>query len=242
MSRLLEAHLPCDNCGSSDALSVFENGTHCYSCKHTVRNKSQRVKLNVGPVPEVPLMLPDDFTLDIPEVGLQWLQKVQINTALCAEYRIGYSPQWLRIIIPAFHEDEFLGWQARAIYTSQNPKYIQAKRQKPILFYNHVRPHPWVVLTEDAASAIRLGGLGFPAISLLGSSLDGDGRQLKMLLEASQHFILWFDSDKAGLDATKKIQKRLDTCADVLHTITTKEDIKYLTDGQINEQLRCVLS
>tara|TARA_A100001391_G_scaffold47761_1_gene28458 strand:- start:1597 stop:3222 length:1626 start_codon:yes stop_codon:yes gene_type:complete len=32
-STAIRTHLPCDACGSSDALAVYTNGTYCFSCK-----------------------------------------------------------------------------------------------------------------------------------------------------------------------------------------------------------------
>lgn len=38
-SVLIQAHQPCDDCGSSDALSIYSDGhTHCFSCGKTKRN------------------------------------------------------------------------------------------------------------------------------------------------------------------------------------------------------------
>ncbi len=42
-SEILAAHQPCEDCGSSDALTVYANGTHCFSCgKTTPAGKSKR--------------------------------------------------------------------------------------------------------------------------------------------------------------------------------------------------------
>jgi len=32
MGTLIKSHLPCPSCGSTDALSIYDNGTHCFSC------------------------------------------------------------------------------------------------------------------------------------------------------------------------------------------------------------------
>ena len=39
MGQVVRSHLPCDDCGSSDALSVYDNGsTHCFSCGSSTRD------------------------------------------------------------------------------------------------------------------------------------------------------------------------------------------------------------
>lgn len=43
-SKLIEAHLPCTSCGSSDALSEYEDGTYCFSCGESKRLSNDEVK------------------------------------------------------------------------------------------------------------------------------------------------------------------------------------------------------
>ena len=48
-TQALKTHLPCDDCGSSDALSVYNDHTYCYSCTAFKRttNNNQRNNENV---------------------------------------------------------------------------------------------------------------------------------------------------------------------------------------------------
>ena len=39
-TQALKTHLPCDDCGSSDALSVYHDHTYCYSCTAFKRTKN----------------------------------------------------------------------------------------------------------------------------------------------------------------------------------------------------------
>ena len=39
-SVLVQSKLPCEDCGSSDALALYSDGhTHCYSCEKTKQGK-----------------------------------------------------------------------------------------------------------------------------------------------------------------------------------------------------------
>ena len=41
----LLTHQPCDDCGSSDALAIYADHTHCYSCdKHTWTNSDNSIE------------------------------------------------------------------------------------------------------------------------------------------------------------------------------------------------------
>jgi hypothetical protein len=39
MAQQLATHQPCSTCGSSDALTIYEWGSKCYSCGETKVNK-----------------------------------------------------------------------------------------------------------------------------------------------------------------------------------------------------------
>ena len=131
MSTLLRAHLPCPHCGSSDALAQYENGTTCFSCGHVTRQEKTQNRSNnnilVSSLSEE-VQLPEDFTANLENFSeaQAWLRKVQITPDLCKKYRIGFSIKWQRVIIPSLYNGSLLGWQGRAIFEAQNPKYIQA--------------------------------------------------------------------------------------------------------------------
>lgn len=38
MSEALLTHQPCDDCGSSDALAIYPDHTHCFACQKTRKN------------------------------------------------------------------------------------------------------------------------------------------------------------------------------------------------------------
>ena len=43
----LKAHQPCEDCGSSDALTVYEDHTFCFSCQKHTWTADDRPKLTV---------------------------------------------------------------------------------------------------------------------------------------------------------------------------------------------------
>jgi DNA primase len=178
--------------------------------------------------------LPEDFTFNIPEEGMRWLRSVNITQELCKLYNIGYSAGWERVILPSYLDGQLLGWQGRfvpfdSLKAKYVAKYLQAEGQKPLLFFSHsARRHPeFVVLVEDIASAIVL-GRHMPTIALLGTSLDREGKQVAMLAATCKNYIIWLDGDKAGIEATAKIQTRLDNVGLVLEIVRTEKDPKYV--------------
>ena len=50
-SEIVEAHLPCEDCGSSNALSLYQDHTYCFSCsKHTWTNGGSKQVTDDTPV------------------------------------------------------------------------------------------------------------------------------------------------------------------------------------------------
>ena len=44
MSKIVKAHAPCTDCGSSDALTIYEDGSFCFSC-NKVRKDGEVMEL-----------------------------------------------------------------------------------------------------------------------------------------------------------------------------------------------------
>ncbi len=232
----------CTDCGSSDGLSTYEDHTYCHSCKR-YRNQVTGL-LTTAPAfkfknDKTVKSLPEDFTYEIPEEGLAWLRRANITESLAKAYHIGYSPAWRRVILPSYLDGQLLGWQGRAASTGQQPKYLQAEGQKPLLFASYTaREHPeFVVLVEDTASAIVLGE-HLPTIALLGTSLDREGKQVALLSDLSKEYVLWLDGDRAGQAAARKIEARLDNVGLVLATISHPEDPKLVDHSAPNSIAR----
>ena len=76
-SEILRAHLPCPDCGSSDALSEYTDGhTYCYSC-NALHNSD-----------ETPTTKYDDF---ISDMTLKPLKKRGITESTCRKYQYYYT-------------------------------------------------------------------------------------------------------------------------------------------------------
>jgi len=61
MSKLIRSHQPCPDCGSSDALAVYDDGTHCFSCgatKKTTDGDLDDLAMDVPPTPQEPAVEP----------------------------------------------------------------------------------------------------------------------------------------------------------------------------------------
>ena len=50
VSKLIKAHQPCHKCGSSDALSLYEDGSYCFSCKTSTIGDEMEISENTPTV------------------------------------------------------------------------------------------------------------------------------------------------------------------------------------------------
>lgn len=71
-----------------------------------------------------------------------------------------------------------------------------------------------VILVESVINALTLWGYGLPAVALLGT---GSMSQIALLNSLDlRHYVLCFDGDKAGMQATAKFQKKLKASTSVV--------------------------
>lgn len=257
MGQVILKNQPCDHCASSDALQVYEDGKKCFSCGYS----SSTTTRFTGVIPKsynpdlptdlismlhIPLQLEVGqlaTAMGIPSLAWRWLWDNGIFADLISLYQIKYSPSWQRVIIPSYYLGKGIGWQGRAIYPNQTPKYIQAEGAKPNLFYSqdlrHGKVVDWVFIVEDAVSAMILGQY-HPTISILGSSLDYAGFKANALKLVAPNYVLWLDSDRAGRDGAIKIEKSLDSIGLVVDNVYTEKDPKYCDANTIRQIIKRV--
>lgn len=188
------------------------------------------------------VVLPDDITTDTIEFtqeALLWLYKADVRNNLIEDYGIGYSKDLNRVIIPVYDEsNNLLMWQGRGL-SSQQTKYLNTKSTKKqnAFFKSWVKSDKAeantfdsVVVVEDALSVIKVGQIT-QAVGVLGTSLSQT--QVNYLSKFTQ-VLFWLDGDRAGVDASNKMVKKLSMVTNT-HRIFTKKDPKKLSYAEIEE-------
>lgn len=243
MSNLVASHLPCEDCGSSDALSRYEDNTFCFSCS-TSRFVETRESM-IFPDEyhfevQKEFALPADFTYELPEKAKAWFYKYRVYEPM--EYLgAGWSPQLNRVILPVMDTVDsenirLIAYQARDLTGKSDQKYLTFKNPeytgRPRFFWPEYSNDQTIVV-EDILSAFRVGRVAGPTVSLLGTSLD-DG--LKLYLALNKRVIIWLDGDDPGLEAAQRLHAKLS-----LHTqvkiIYTAKDPKEYSDEEIKQIL-----
>jgi hypothetical protein len=178
------------------------------------------------------IVLPKDFSADIPIAGRLWLYRASITESLIKKYNIGYSEELKRVIVPVYRYNKLVWFIGRAVFKGQEPKYLAPSENRDRILFQSGKLNKTIVVTEDILSAIRVGQL-IGSVSLLGTKLSIE--QLTVLMDYK--VILWLDSDAAGRHAATKMAKELGMVTDV-YDVCTKTDPKMLSKQEIHDVLK----
>lgn len=179
--------------------------------------------------------LPEDFTLDIPDVGMLWLLKASITPYMARQRNIGWTEKYKRVVLPVYNRSgDLVFYQARAVLKGQEPKYLNpvVDRSKIMYWQTPNADKDVIVVTEDMLSAIRVGQF-IPTVSILGTKVS-----IAMVnrLTEYKHVITWLDPDEAGINGAASVRKAVAILTQTSN-ITSEVDPKNLTDKQIKEVL-----
>lgn len=184
------------------------------------------------------VVLPKDFTTEIPPKHAVWLYKAGIYKDTSELYGIGWSKALQRVILPIYRNSELIYMQSRAVIPGMKPKYLNktAAGKANILFESkdskHCLTNKIVVVTEDILSAIRT-GVYVKSFSLLGT--DCTDAVAYILSKYNALVVIWLDPDKAGVVAGPKVLKKLRSIGVNSVIYSGKEDPKYYTNAELME-------
>lgn len=207
MANLIRAHQPCEDCGSHDALSMYDDGSsYCFSC-NTYRKNS---------VKEVVYM--DEETLkDIkPEAGLYPADGIpdrKLTADTCKKFGVKVIVKAGGIaqhIYPYYNkEGKFVAQKVRTVSGKQFHWLGPAK--SATLFGQNVFPAKgsYITVTEgelDAMSVFQMQGSKYPVVSVKSGCTDIKSiKENYEYLDSFDHIVLCFDGDEAGRKNAQKI-------------------------------------
>lgn len=205
MSEAIHTHQPCDDCGSSDALSVYADHTFCYSCR-TRRNLDGD---DVKPVdrPKV--------SGDLLRVSYTALPKRKLTEETCRFWSYGVAEKNGKRVQCAQYLDNSRNVVAQKLrYPEKSFPWTGNRKSFKGLYGQWL----WrdggrmVVITEgelDAISVSQVQQHKWPVVSIP----DGAGSETKSIkealnwLESFDKVVLFFDNDEAGRGAADKAKK-----------------------------------
>ena len=213
MSKSIETHLPCPDCGSSDALCLNEDlSTYCFSChKYTPpseSNQQRRVEAPVSPSkPSKPFsdtlsLLTRQNFVGVPERG--------ISAATMKSYGVVVDSG--QVVYPYFASDEPVTPIAAKVRYPDKRFQTVGDWSRGGLFGQQVfgKGGKYVTITEgefDALAAFQMMRSKYPVVSIRngGSGALRDCKASYEWLDSFETIVICFDADEVGVKAADEV-------------------------------------
>ena len=187
-------HEPCEECGSSDAKSVYDDGhTYCFACHHYTHGDGEP-SLHIHKTKSVQIL-----------GSAERLQKRNISQKVCEKYKIYRDGNKLRF----YYHDES-GIVKGAKVKTKDKQFSYEGESTGTFFGQHLFPSTGkrVVITEGELDAVSCYEAmpGWPMVSLpsgAAAARKAIQRNLEWL-QGYEEIVLFFDNDDAGRKATEE--------------------------------------
>lgn len=196
-SVLVEAHLPCPDCGSSDAMSIYSDGhTYCFSCQKTTHGND---------------------TCEIDSKGLlttttaEALPKRGINKDTCQKYQYFKSTYKGKPVQVANYYDQYGALVGQKLRFKDKSFCQLGKIGKTFFGQQLFNGGRRVLVTEGEIDCLTLSQM-FANREAVVSIPSGAGSARKVFehnldwLDSFNEVVVIFDNDKAGRDAVQSIE------------------------------------
>lgn len=167
--------------------------------------------------------------MPIPCQHKAWLYSYGLTDTEIIRYNISWSSSLARIILPVYHGEELVAFQARS--NKEQPKYLTFHNGKRLPFITNLSSDK-CVFVEDILSAIKVGRVA-GAVALLGSYVPAS--IIDYAKNATKIFI-WLDYDKKA-ESLKYAIRISQLIGRPVKPIITKLDPKCYSTEQITNYL-----
>lgn len=197
-SEILRAHLPCPDCGSSDALSEYTDGhTYCYSCNALHNSNDNKTTTKY-----------DDF---ISDMELKPLKKRGITESTCRKYQYYYTTYKGKPCQVANYFDEGGTLIGQKLRFQDKSFATKGKISKTFFGQQLYNRGSRLIITEgeiDCLTVSQLLGNQEPVVSIpcgVQSAKKVFEANLKWL-EGFNEVVVVFDNDDAGRKGAQEIE------------------------------------
>ena len=230
-------YTPCENCGSSDAKALYDDGqTHCYAC-----NTHGRIDKNTGEfmkaepkVVKMEQMTNQTFTYSA-------ITDRRISLETCRKYGVGISRSGTVIDHHKYKYYNSSGDHVASKFRRTQDKafWSEGTLGQCGLFGEHMfnQPGKYITVCEgeiDAMSAFQLLGSKYASVSIKNGA-TGALKNCKQSLEYLNRFeniVLCFDNDAAGKAAATEVARLFEPNKCKIINLEHKDANEYLKMGQ----------
>lgn len=236
MSEFIE-HIPCENCGSSDANSLYSDGHQfCFACNNyvpgdddeTPEQRDRRLKSKGKPL------------LEREQVKALDRRRIQLET--CQKYDYFISSDEKGSVQVAPYRDQKGRVTGQKVRRKGKQFYTTGDFSDVQLFGQHLwrKGGKRLLITEgeiDALSAYQLLGGSWPVVSLPNGA-QGATKAIKANLEFVESYsevILCFDTDESGQEAAEAVSEMLTPGKVKIMEMSQKDANEMLMTNKVSE-------
>lgn len=212
MANLVKAHLPCDNCGSSDALSQYDDGsTYCFSCSTYSKGSIKEVRY-MDEVKEV-----KELKVNAGSFPVDGIPDRRLTADTCRKFGV-------KVIVKSggIAQHIYPYYDKKGNICAQKIRTVEGKQfhclgnmRQATLFGQNVFPAKGrhIILCEgeiDCMSIYQMQGSKYPVVSIKdGASAIRNVKDNYEYLDSFDNIIICFDGDEAGRKGAQKIAEIL---------------------------------
>lgn len=242
MSNTIGTHMPCETCGSSDALARYaDGGVHCFSCGyHEHPNKTREFHVTET----------KDFQDLKDSFQVMSLPSRRISQATCQKYDY-YVGNWFGKICQAAVYRDSSGHVCAQKLRFPGKDFSWLGSSKDVMLYgqNLFKPNPKidVVVTEgeiDALSIAEIQECKWPVVSVPGGAQHAKTAFKNNLawLKGWKSVIIAFDNDEEGRKAEELCARFFDAGKVKLLRLPLKDANDMLQQGRISELQKAIMN
>ena len=234
----LETHQPCPDCGSSDALSIYENNTYCFSCNQWKPINEKGINsMSAVRKTQSPLTSED-------RLSFRAIKDRQIELDTCKKYNVKVG----QINNKDVHVYPYYGKDGSHVINKirivdEKKFYSEGQRgSETTLFGQNLfsQGGKFITVCEgelDCLSAYQMLGSKWPVVSIRNGAASGMSEVKRNLdfLNTYQNVVLCFDSNSYGQKAVKQIANLLEPGHCKIMSLNKKDANDYLMEGKSRE-------
>jgi twinkle protein len=219
----VKLHQPCPDCGSSDALSINDDGSaFCFSCGERFSSRKYNALLGESPTGDIEINLIEKEPITFAEEGEYVpLRDRGISEETAKKYGVrcilDSGGNITKHLYPYYKDKEIVAYKERVLgSTGKQNFFSKGAIGSAGLFGEQMfqAGGKYVTLVEgecDAMAAYELLGSKWPVLSVR-SGAQGAERDVKASLEYLESFdtvIINFDEDKVGRESARRVARLL---------------------------------
>ena len=231
-------HTPCEQCGSSDANSLYTDGhSYCFACEtYTPADKTEEIVTNM-----------DTHDTSFLDVEFMELKKRGLTQKTCEFWGYGVSNYRGQRVQVANYRDATGKLQAQKLRFANKDFSVVGNLKKSGLYGEHLWRDgtKFVVVTEgeiDAMSVSQVQDLKWPVVSLPSgctSAKKAIGQSIEFLC-TFDHVVIMFDNDEAGQKAAIEAANALPPNKAKIAKLPMKDANEMLVAGKTKELIDAI--